>query len=112
MSRDTRNELPVGSEPCPKGLIRKLANDLTQRQGRRIVIQVALIALVVISGAIFFHLFTPLGVVRTVDAMGNTDGGVLFFMACGVWVASAILLFMHRAELPFLASSPGSPNSA
>ena len=72
----------------------------------------ALIALVVISGAIFFHLFTPLGVVRTVDAMGNTDGGVLFFMACGVWVASAILLFMHRAELPFLASSPGSPNSA
>lgn len=56
----------------------------------------ALLALGVISGAIFFHLFTPLGVDRAVDAMGNTDGGVLFFMACGVWVASAITLYLNR----------------
>ena len=60
----------------------------------------ALIAMVVISGAIFFHLFTPLGVVRTIDAAGNTDGGVLFFMACGVWIASAALLYLNRAQLP------------
>ena len=60
----------------------------------------ALIAIVVISGAIFFHLFTPLGVVRTIDAAGNTDGGVLFFMACGVWIASAALLYLNRAQLP------------
>lgn len=59
----------------------------------------AAIALVTISGAIFFHLFTPLGVDRTVDASGNTDGGALFFMACGVWVASAITIYLSRTSL-------------
>lgn len=54
----------------------------------------ALIAIGVISGAIFFHLFTPLGVDRVVDAAGNTDGGVLFYMACGVWVSCLILILM------------------
>lgn len=47
----------------------------------------------VMSGAIFFHLFTPLGVNRVVDAAGNTDGGVLFMMACGVWLCSLILVY-------------------
>ena len=48
----------------------------------------ALLALGVISGAIFFHLFTPLGVqVRNTD--GSLDGGELFALACGVWVAAA-----------------------
>ncbi|MEM6301402.1 MAG: hypothetical protein AAF680_08030 [Pseudomonadota bacterium] len=56
----------------------------------------ALIAICVISGAIFFHLFTPLGVVRTINAAGDTDGGVLFFMACGVWLASAGLIYLHK----------------
>ncbi|MEM7359242.1 MAG: hypothetical protein AAF431_09105 [Pseudomonadota bacterium] len=58
----------------------------------------ALIGLVVISGAIFFHLFTPLGVDRVVDAAGNTDGGVLFYMACGVWLACAGILWLTRRE--------------
>ncbi|MDX1344076.1 MAG: hypothetical protein R3227_17020 [Reinekea sp.] len=52
----------------------------------------AAVALLVISGAIFFHLFTPLGVNRIVDAAGNTDGGVLFMMACGVWLCAAFLI--------------------
>ena len=55
----------------------------------------AFIALGVISGAIFFHLFTPLGVVRVVDSSGNTDGGVLFYMACGVWVCAVALIAMY-----------------
>lgn len=59
----------------------------------------AVIALAVMSGAIFFHLFTPLGVDRAVDMSGNTDGGVLFFMACGVWLSSAILIVMERPNL-------------
>lgn len=50
----------------------------------------------VMSGAIFFHLFTPLGVVRVVDAAGNTDGGVLFMMACGVWISSLGLVYLNR----------------
>ncbi|MBT8115143.1 MAG: hypothetical protein KJP04_07170 [Arenicella sp.] len=58
----------------------------------------ALLGLLVISGAIFFHLFTPLGVNRVVDAAGNTDGGALFFMACGVWVACALILYLTRED--------------
>jgi len=56
----------------------------------------ALLSLCVISGAIFFHLFTPLGVNRIIDAAGNTDGGVLFFMACGVWICAAVIAFINR----------------
>ena len=65
----------------------------------------ALISLGVISGAIFFHLFTPLGVDRVVDSAGNTDGGVLFYMACGVWIASAITIYLNRNQLPFGSSN-------
>ncbi|GAB1265775.1 hypothetical protein [Aurantivibrio infirmus] len=50
----------------------------------------------IMSGAIFFHLFTPLGVNRVIDEQGNTDGGVLFFMACGVWLCCLILIFLNR----------------
>jgi uncharacterized membrane protein YphA (DoxX/SURF4 family) len=58
----------------------------------------ALLALGVISGAIFFHLFTPLGVqVRNTD--GSLDGGELFALACGVWVSAAVLLVMRRDVL-------------
>ena len=55
----------------------------------------ALMALGVISGAIFFHLFTPLGV-SVLNADGTHDGGELFALACGVWVAAALLLWMSR----------------
>lgn len=55
----------------------------------------ALLSLGVISGAIFFHLFTPLGVNRIVDEAGNTDGGQLFYMACGVWLCAAITLYLN-----------------
>ena len=43
----------------------------------------ALLGLGIISGAIFFHLFTPLGINRTIDAAGNTDGGSAVFY--GLW---------------------------
>lgn len=56
----------------------------------------AALGLGVISGAIFFHLFTPLGVaVRNAD--GSSDGGELFALACGVWLACAALLWLRRA---------------
>jgi hypothetical protein len=58
----------------------------------------ALIGLGVMSGAIFFYLGTPLGVDRVVDAAGNTDGGVLFIMACGVWLSCAALIYMGKAR--------------
>lgn len=63
----------------------------------------ALLALGVISGAIFFHLFTPLGIaVQNTD--GTSDGGELFALACGVWVSAAILIVLNRDRLPFIGS--------
>ena len=58
----------------------------------------ALFGLGVISGAIFFHLFTPLGVaVQNTD--GSSDHGELFMLACGVWISCAILIAIRRKEL-------------
>lgn len=62
----------------------------------------ALLAIAIMSGAISFHLFTPLGV--NVD----NDGGALFYTACGVWVGSWILLFLRRKELGALAKRVGA----
>lgn len=53
----------------------------------------ALLGLAVMTGAISFHLFTPLGI----DP--NNDGGGLFMAACGVWVSCAVLVFLRRSEL-------------
>ncbi len=64
----------------------------------------AALGLGVISGAIFFHLFTPLGVaVQNND--GSSDGGQLFMLACGVWISCAILLWLRRSV--WLAWLPG-----
>lgn len=63
----------------------------------------ALIAMGVISGAIFFHLFTPLGV-SVLNADGTRDGGLLFGMACGVWLASVALLWFNRDLIALPAS--------
>jgi len=58
----------------------------------------ALVGMAVISGAIFFHLFTPLGVqVRNTD--GSFDGGELFILACGVWLSCAAIVYMRRQTL-------------
>jgi uncharacterized membrane protein YphA (DoxX/SURF4 family) len=59
---------------------------------RLVALRVAgsLVAVAIISGAIFFHLFTPLGV----EIMG--DGGLLFGMACGVWLAAVAMLIRDR----------------
>jgi hypothetical protein len=45
------------------------------------------------SGAISFHLFTPLGV----DP--NHNGGGLFMAACGVWLSMVTLLVLRRRVL-------------
>ena len=49
----------------------------------------------VISGAIFFHLFTPLGI-AVINTDGSSDGGELFMLACGVWISCALLLWIRR----------------
>ncbi|MBL8671727.1 MAG: DoxX family protein [Alphaproteobacteria bacterium] len=62
----------------------------------------ALLGIGTMSGAIFFHLFTPLGV--EIKGPGiEPDGGLLFAMACGVWIACAILLLLDRDRIMALA---------
>ena len=79
------------------GLTELIASVLLLMAGTRRV--GAYLGLAVISGAIFFHLFTPLGIDRVVDATGATDGGILFYMACGVWLSCALLLFLTNKKV-------------
>ncbi len=60
----------------------------------------AVLALGVMAGAIFSHL-TKLGI----EVQG--DGGLLFGMAVAVFVASAVLLVLHRDELPLIGGEGG-----
>ena len=55
----------------------------------------AAVGLIIISGAIFFHLATPLGVsVKNTD--GTYDGGQLFGLACMIFLSCLTLLYMNR----------------
>lgn len=65
---------------------------------RRLQAVGALIAVAVMTGAISFHLFTPLGI----DP--NNDGGGLFMMAVIVWMTSILMLFIRRQELTGLVT--------
>lgn len=58
----------------------------------------ALLSWGVISGAIFFHLFTPLGVSVIINEMGERDGGQLFAMACGVWIAALTVMWLRKSD--------------
>lgn len=53
----------------------------------------ALLAFIIMTGALFFHLFTPLG------TDPNKDGGGLFVAACLVWISSIILVYVRRDTL-------------
>lgn len=59
-----------------------------------------LIALGVMTGAVSFHLFTPLGI----DP--NNDGGLLFVMAVLVWFSQIIMLYLRRETLGGLLKNP------
>jgi len=53
------------------------------------------LGLAVMTGAISFHLLTPLGI----DP--NNDGAGLFIMACVVWLSCATLLLLRRKHLGY-----------
>lgn len=61
----------------------------------------AILAILLMTGAIGFHLFTPLGIVQpyfdseTGVQVGN-DQGLLFIMACVTWVCALVLLIVDR----------------
>ena len=62
----------------------------------------ALMGLGIISGAIFFHLFTPLGLYPYTDlnclAEGCPREYALFYMAVGVWLSCAWLVWQGLAR--------------
>ena len=61
-----------------------------------------LLGIKIISGAIFFHLFTPLGI-AVVNTDGSSDGGVLFILSLMVFVCCALIVFLRRGEwLPLI----------
>lgn len=66
---------------------------------KRLRVLGALIAVAVMSGAVSFHLFTPLGI----DP--NNDGGGLFAMAVVVWLCSIAMLIAGRGVLIELGSA-------
>ncbi|MEQ3649602.1 hypothetical protein [Hyphomonas sp.] len=68
---------------------------------RRLQTLGALIATAVMTGAVSFHLFTPLGI----DP--NNDGGGLFAMAVAVWLASIAYLVFHRDTLLSILTGVG-----
>lgn len=63
----------------------------------------AIIALGVMSGAIFFHIFTPLGLYPYTDLECLTAGCpreyALFYMAVGVWLSAAALAWVNKNTL-------------
>ncbi|MEZ5893491.1 MAG: hypothetical protein R3C58_10190 [Parvularculaceae bacterium] len=65
----------------------------------------ALIAIAIMSGAISFHLFTPLGIETPTEWSGGAPTAWapnLFIAACISWVFAAIILFMHRGAISTL----------
>lgn len=63
----------------------------------------AAIGLAVMSGAIFFHILTPLGLFPYTDLQCLNEGCpreyALFFMAIGVWLSCAFLIWQQREEI-------------
>lgn len=60
-------------------------------------------AFMLMSGAIFFHLVTPLGV----DPYH--DGGVLFKEACSVWITAVVVIWWRRGQIASIARRLGLP---
>ncbi len=68
------------------------------RRFRPLSVVGAAVGLAVMTGAISFHLFTPLG------TDPNSDGGGLFVAACGVWASMvAMLAIRHKTAFKLLA---------
>jgi len=62
----------------------------------------ALIAIGIMSGAIIFHLFTPLGIETPVEWAGNEPtkfSAALFYSACVSWALGLFIAFHRRDAL-------------
>lgn len=90
----------IGQEPWGRigsGIVELVASVLLLVPVASCVATGALLALGVMSGAIFFHL-TKLGIVV------KDDGGTLFALALVVWVCSAVVLWLYRRAIPVVGA--------
>jgi len=62
-----------------------------------------IMAAVVMAGAVFFHLFTPLGV--EVLHQGKSDGGSLFYAAVSILIFGIIMFLINSLKLEQAAQS-------
>jgi putative oxidoreductase len=88
----------LGAEPWGRigsGVIELIASALLLIP--RTTVYGAAIAVLVMGGAVMSHI-TTLGI--TMPAVG--DHGQLFALACLVALASAVVLYLHRQELPIV----------
>lgn len=72
----------------------------------------ALVAIAIMSGAIVFHLFTPLGIETPVEWNGATPAAfspALFYAACASWLLALVILFLHRGAAAALAGGAAKP---
>jgi len=59
----------------------------------------ALIAFGIMSGAIVFHLFTPLGISTPVEWDGDTPtkfSAALFYSACASWLFALMIMYLRK----------------
>jgi hypothetical protein len=70
----------------------------------------AILGLGVMSGAIFFHLVTPLQVtVRWMENGIPHEDASLFVLAVISWLSCLIIIWMRRERLPFIGLKPVKP---
>jgi len=70
----------------------------------------ALIAIAIMSGAITFHLFTPLGIetpTEWVNGMPVKYSGALFYSACVSWVCAVAIVIIRRNAIGFFKTLAG-----
>jgi len=71
----------------------------------------ALIAFGIMSGAISFHLFTPLGVETPIEWNGDTPikfSPALFYSACISWAFAVIIMFLRKDAVEKLLGRSGA----
>ena len=93
----------MGMEPWGRygsGVAEGIAALLLVMPRPKVAVLGACLSLGVISGALMSHL-TKLGLTIP-DGMGGDDGGLLFGLACAVFVGSAWVAWAHRDELPLI----------
>lgn len=68
----------------------------------------AAVALAIMSGAIVFHLFTPLGIETPTEWRGTTPTAfspALFYAACASWLFALVILVLHRGAVAVIADA-------